>query len=103
MVATKTPLAVTRALRAFGEDVATWRKLRRLTMAEVAERAGVGVNTVQRLEKGQGTTLENLLRVARALGVLDELTRALDPYRTDLGRLRADEALPDRVRHRRSE
>jgi hypothetical protein len=26
---------------------------------------------------------------------------ALDPYETDLGRARADQALPERVRHRR--
>jgi transcriptional regulator with XRE-family HTH domain len=101
-VATKTPVAVTRALREVGEDFTTWRKLRRLTMAQVAERAGVGVNTVQRLEKGEGSTLENVLRVARALGVLEALTASLDPYQTDLGRLRADEALPERVRHPRT-
>jgi len=101
-VATKTPATVTRALREVGEDFATWRKLRRLTMAEVAERAGVGVNTVQRLEKGDGSTLENVLRVARALGVLEVLTASLDPYQTDLGRLRSDEALPERIRHRRT-
>jgi transcriptional regulator with XRE-family HTH domain len=71
-------------------------------MAQVAERAGVGVNTVQRLEKGEGSTLENVLRVARALGVLEALTASLDPYQTDLGRLRADEALPERVRHPRT-
>lgn len=102
MVGSKTPATVTRALHQVGNDIATWRKLRRLTMVQVAERAGVGVNTVQRLEKGEGTTLENVLRVARALGVLDELRGALDPYETDLGRLRADEALPARVRHPRS-
>jgi transcriptional regulator with XRE-family HTH domain len=101
-VATKTPVVVTRALREVGEDFTTWRKLRRLTMAQVAERAGVGVNTVQRLEKGEGSTLENVLRVARALGVLEALTASLDPYQTDLGRLRADEALPERVRHPRT-
>ena len=44
--------------------------------------------------------MENLLRVARALGVLDLLTKALDPYATDVGRLRADEELPTRVRAR---
>ena len=99
---TRTPIAVARALRDIGEDLATWRKLRRLTMAEVAERAGVGVNTVQRLEKGEGATLENVLRVARALGVLEALTASLDPYQTDVGRLRADEALPERIRHRRT-
>jgi len=46
-------------------------------------------------------SIENLLRVLRALGILDTLPRALDPYETDLGRLRADEQLPRRVRPRR--
>ncbi len=89
-------------MRQVGEHLATWRRLRDLTAAEVADRAGVGVSTVLRLERGQGATLENLLRVARALGVLDSLATALDPYATDVGRLRADEALPQRVRHRRA-
>jgi len=93
---------VTRALREMGEDLSTWRKLRGLTAAEVADRAGLAAKTVLRLESGQGATLENALRVARALGVLDSLTEALDPYATDVGRLRADEALPKRVRHRRA-
>ena len=62
--------------------------------------AGVRRSTVLRLEGGQGASLENLLRVARALGVLDLLTKALDPYDTDVGRLRADEELPTRVRAR---
>lgn len=97
-----TPAAVSRTLRKLGADLSTWRKLRHLTAAEVADRAGVGVNTVLRLENGKGATLENVLRVARALGVLDVLTDALDPYATELGRLRADEALPERVRHRRA-
>ncbi len=95
-----TPVSVQRALRQTGEHVRTWRKLRGLTAAEVADRAGLAITTVQRLENGKGATLENVLRVARALGVMDALTTALDPYATDLGRLRADEALPQRVRHR---
>lgn len=102
MAASKTPTAVSRSLRRLGEDLSTWRKLRQLTASEVADRAGVGVSTVLRLEKGDGATLENVLRVARALGVLKALTDALDPRATDLGRLRADEALPERVRHRRA-
>ena len=90
---------MTRSLARIGEDLSAWRRLRRLTLAEVADRAGVGISTVQRLESGEGASLENLLRVARALGLLDELASALDPYETDVGRLRADEALPIRVRH----
>jgi transcriptional regulator with XRE-family HTH domain len=81
------------------DDVAIWRKLRGLTQAQVADRADVSVNTVRRLEGGDGgVSLENLLRILRALGVLDSLPRALDPYETDVGRLRSEERLPKRVR-----
>jgi len=100
-VATTTPAPVSRALDEIGEDLSTWRKLRGLTAAEVADRAGIAAKTVLRLESGRGATLENLLRVTRALGVLDAVAAALDPYATDVGRLRADESLPVRVRHRR--
>ena len=98
----RTPIPVIRAVRQIGADLATWRKLRQLTIAEVADRAGVGRSTVLRLEAGQGASLENLLRVARALGVLESLSGALDPYASDVGRLRADETLPARVRRPRS-
>jgi transcriptional regulator with XRE-family HTH domain len=101
MVVSRTPVSVSRSMRKLGEDLNTWRKLRRLTVEEVADRAGVGRTTVLRLEAGGGSTLENLLRVARALGVMDGLADSVDPYNTDVGRLRADEALPVRVRRPR--
>ena len=98
-----TPLPVRRALREFGEDILAWRKLQRLTAAQVADRAGVHVNTLRSLEHGEGSiSLENTLRVARALGILDKITTALDPYTTDVGRLRTEERLPERVRPPRS-
>lgn len=98
MAASRTPIAVANGQRRMGEDLATWRRLRRLTAAQVADRAGISRHTVMRLENGEGATMENLLRVARALGVLDQLVEAVDPYRTDVGRLRSEEALPERVR-----
>lgn len=98
MAATKTPAAVASAQRRIGDHVATWRKLRQLTAAQIADRAGISRHTVMRLENGEGVSLENLLRVARALGVLDTLVAALDPYATDWGRLRSQETLPQRVR-----
>jgi transcriptional regulator with XRE-family HTH domain len=82
-----------------GEQLVAWRKLQGLTAAQVAERAGIARNTLRRLEVGDvGVSTQALLSVARALGVLDALVVALDPYETDLGRARADEALPKRVR-----
>lgn len=68
---TRTPVAVVSAQRRMGEYLATWRKLRQLTAAQVADRAGISRYTVMRLEGGEGASMENLLRVARALGVLD--------------------------------
>lgn len=93
------PLAVGRGLRVLGDRVTTWRKLQRLTAAQVAERAGISRDTLRAIEQGKGTaSTENLLRVLRILGILDSVLDAADPYQTDVGRLRADEILPKRVR-----
>lgn len=93
------PPQVQRALRAIAADLVAWRKLGGLTQAQLADRAGISVNTLRRLENGEGgITLENLLRVLRALGVLENVARSFDPYETDVGRLRSEERLPRRVR-----
>lgn len=95
------PLPVRRALRDLGTDIETWRKLRGLTQAQLGDRAGVTRQTVARLERGDGAvSFEILLRILSPLGVLSNLTQALDPYESDVGRLRSDENLPQRVRPR---
>jgi transcriptional regulator with XRE-family HTH domain len=93
------PRAVSFALADLGENLSTWRKLRQLTAQQLADRAGVSLRTVSRLESGNGSNVENLIRVVRALGILDQMTLAFDPFTTDVGRLRADSALPQRVRN----
>lgn len=95
------PLQVKRALKTISSSLQAWRKLRGLTQAQLASRAGLNRDTIVRLEKGDGgVSLENLLLVLRALGLQDLLPRVLDPYESDIGRLRADEQLPQRVRPR---
>lgn len=88
-------------MRVMGGDLATWRRLRRLTAAQVADRAGVSRKTVENVERGRGSTLESLLRVARALGVLDQVTGAFDPYATDVGRVGIERS-GDLVQHAES-
>lgn len=95
------PPQVRRALRTVAGDLVVWRKLAGLTQVQLADRAGVSTSTVRRLEGADGgVALENLLRILRALGALNGVSRALDPYETDVGRLRSDEQLPQRVRPR---
>lgn len=92
-----------RASRQLGEHLTTWRKLQQLTAEQVAERAGISRSTLSKLEHGDpGVSLGVLLEVLRALGQVDPLLEATDPLRTDLGRLRAKQGLPQRVRGSRS-
>lgn len=95
------PRPVRRALGHLADDIATWRKLRGLTQAQLADRAGVSRDTLIRVEHGDGgVSTGNMLLILRALGILESLPKALDPYESDVGRLRSDERLPQRVRPR---
>ncbi len=49
------------------------------------------------LREGTGS-LENFLRVTHILGLMDGAVEATDPLNTPIGRLRADEDTPKRVR-----
>lgn len=55
------------------------RLSRQMTQAEVAARAGIGVNTVSNLELGKNVGFENVVRVAMVLGRLGELEALFQP------------------------
>lgn len=96
---TPLPYVIESTAREIGTHLATWRKLQRLTAQQLAERAGIARSTLSKLENGNSSVgFDVVLKVARALGVLQRLENALDPLDTDLGRARADERLPKRVR-----
>lgn len=91
-----------RAGRQVGEHISTWRRLQNITGEQLAERAGVSRATISKLEHGDlGVGLGVVLEVFRALGQLDALVAATDPYETDLGRIRSVQAIPKRVRSAR--
>lgn len=97
------PERVTRALVRLGKDISLARRRRRLSQGSLAERSGVGVNTVRRLEKGTpGGSIEHLARILHVLGELDRLEKLLDTGADEVGLLMMNEALPQRVRARQS-
>jgi transcriptional regulator with XRE-family HTH domain len=70
------------ALHALGARAKQLRLLRKLSQAELAKRAAVGVATIQRFETTGTAAIENVLRIAAALGAeaaFDKLFE-LPPY-----------------------
>lgn len=61
--------------RQVGEQVRRLRLDQGLDQVELARRADLSPSTVQSLEGGRGSTLRSLVRVLRALGADDALTR----------------------------
>lgn len=61
------------ALRELGSRIARHRLNRNLTQAALAAQAGVSTPTVQRIEQGNSTQAANLLRILRALKLLENL------------------------------
>lgn len=55
------------------------RLSRQLTQADVAARAGIGVNTVSNLEAGRSVAFDNVVRIAMVLGRLKELEELFKP------------------------
>ncbi len=93
-------------LAGLGERVNSQRLNKDITQAELAKRSGVARIVVQRLESGRGCTLENLIRILRALGLLDQLNVVLPepgPSPVQLARLKGRERQRASGRRRRRE
>jgi transcriptional regulator with XRE-family HTH domain len=93
------PRAVVESLDQIGTHLANWRKLYGLKLEDVAGRAGITRQTVARIESGDpGVRFEHVLRVCRAVGILDSVVTAFDPFETEIGKIRAETFLKERVR-----
>lgn len=56
-----------------GQRLADNRLARNITQKRLSEMAGVSLKTVQRLEKGENSSLDTLIRVLKAMGVAENL------------------------------
>ena len=69
----------------------------------MAERSGMGLNTLRRLERGDPkVALEYLARVLHVLGESGRLESLLDTATDETGLVMMDEQLPARVRARKT-
>ena len=60
-----------------GEKVKLWRLQQNISQSELSVSSGVGLSSIQKIEKGEGTSLEITLKVLRALRKLDFFTEMI--------------------------
>ena len=93
------PIPALSILRKLGQDIADARRRRRITMALLAERAGVLPKTLSKIEHGDpSVSMGGYASVLFALGLIDRLKDVADANHDKVGRTLEEEHLPKRVR-----
>lgn len=94
------PTSVRRSLTKFGRDIEIARRKRQLTLAMMAERLGVSMNTYVRVEKGNPSVSVGIYAMALfALGLGNVFGDLVDPKKDDQGLILDEQRLlPKRVR-----
>jgi transcriptional regulator with XRE-family HTH domain len=93
------PLPAKNALLKLGSDIRDARRRRRITMALLAERARITVDTLKQIEKGNpSTSIGGYASVLYSLGMTDRLRDIADASHDFTGHRLEEENLPKRVR-----
>ena len=66
-------------LKELGNRIRHKRIQKRFTQSDLAQRAGIHVYTLQKMEQGQSYNVSTLIQVLRALNELDQLEHFLPP------------------------
>lgn len=98
------PFAVEESLTAFGSNLKTARLRRRLPQSIIAERAGISLNTLTKIENGDpGVAIGKIASVVFALGLSTPFSEFLCPSEDETAWLSDCERLPQRIRLKNSQ
>jgi transcriptional regulator with XRE-family HTH domain len=89
--------------RLLGKGIRAQRISREFTQRDVAAKAGISPQAVAKLERGEGSTVETMVRVLHALKSTQLIeSLAAQPQVSPIALLRSAQP-PQRVRHRRAD
>jgi len=95
----KTPAELQEML---GERLRELRLDQELTQSAVAEKAGTSLRTIQKLERGEGSTIDTLVRFLKAVGAADALNAiSPEPTISPIAILKAENRRRQRVRRQK--
>jgi transcriptional regulator with XRE-family HTH domain len=98
------PFAVRDGAQRLGERLSMARKRRRLTLRELASKAGISYDTARAVEAGNlQTGMGAYLAVLWAMGLESEIQAFANPERDEEGKQLELARLPKRVRHAREQ
>lgn len=97
-MAGRTPIPVAHAMRQIADNLSLAGRQQRISIDLLANRTNLSAPTVSKMLNTGSGSFENFLRIARALGLLDCVVKATDPLNTGIGRIRAEEDTPQRIR-----
>jgi len=90
------------ALKKLGNDINSARRRRRISKDMMAQRAGIAINTLSKVENGNpNTSMAAWVSVLSVLGLTDNLKDICDLKNDAMGIILEDESLPQRIRHKR--
>ena len=93
------PLPAVKALQKLGSDICDARRRRRITMALLAERAGITPDTLKQIETGNpATSIGGYASVLFSLGMTERLADIADVRHDYTGLRLEEENLPKRIR-----
>lgn len=96
-------IAVEEAVEQLGVNLRSARLRRRLPQSVVAERAGISLNTLSKIENGDcGVSIGNVASVINALGLSPLLSGLAASADDSAGLLLEERNLPQRIRKRKS-
>ena len=94
----KLPIPVQKAMRKLGGDIKDARRRRRIPAALMAQRAGISLRTLAKIEKGDSSvSIASYVSVLFVLGMTARLEDLVDARHDVTGRMLDTENLPQRI------